>query len=301
MQTQQTLSIVKTLGLELSESHILEILNNNRDQLKNVHYPYIQNECEVLEEEVNETGNGVEDVRMLILINRHVAATHVFKIEPKDAEGLDDGLSAVAHVSCSFKIWADVVRNPETGRISSIWLDRELLADMGAFDPIFKVNGVETQNTAITEVLDQLLLNIDHADIIQALLQQRIVDIQDMPYDYLVLAICKIDGVQFEDLFRVHSPVKLQPDDERLYKSLAYNGLYGTCQDFDQHFDYEKQCFTTSFNELQLDTSMIIDFDMGISVVRLMLEEYNKSLWAEKFTMHHVLILDDQQEYAKAG
>lgn len=287
MNTQQTLNITDTLEHILTDDQIIAVLNQNKSALSNVYHPFIQNECAVFEEEVQSTLNGIQHVRQLIQIKRHIALMDIIYAGQSNED------TAVAHACCDFFVWADVMRDEETNHISSIALDSELLMDVDVLSPKFTVNGEITKNIAILELIDKLLLNIDHKEIIQDLLQKRLVDVQKYPHVYLVQAIGKIDGRIFVDFYKVYSPIELSTESQILYKSIAYCGLYGVCQDFSDQFDFKLDQYTKSFDQLHLAWSTMIDFDNGISIVRLIVDDWNSAaINQDELIMHHSLMID---------
>lgn len=248
-----------------------QMLKENANRLSSTQHPFIQTTIGVLDE--NGFDEGDVDIYLVLVVTRQIPlVTYV------------DDKPVVAVASCIFNMYADGVYDHDEGKYTSVLADRELLLgsdymtnqsdqeDILTID--FKINDTIQTDQEVINQLKNLLLTSDDEAYINGLLEKKFIVAPEQEA-YYVEAIHKINGEQFSHYYKVYSPKKLESEDEALYKSLAYSGLYGIAQDFNEGFDHKKQVFTKDFDDLTLSDSRMVDWDDGFSLVRLVVEPFD--------------------------
>lgn len=281
----------------INKALAMQMLQENANRLNSAQHPFIQTDFTILED--NELGDCSCDSYMLLDVTRQI---------PLVIYQGDNPVVAVA--SCIFNMFADAVYDLGEEQYTSVKVDAEILvgseylSDQSVHDEImqidYKINGVIQDDQEIIDLMKNLLFTIDDRDYIDDLLEKRLVESQ-LGHAYLVEAIHKINGLQYSHFYKMTSPYPLKSEDPHIYKSLAYSGLYGVSQDFCDNFDSEKQQYTKPFHELKLDTSTMVDWDDGFSLVRVLVQPFEAEHREQFDLMEHNLIPSEAQDrYDKA-
>lgn len=265
----------------------LQMLQENAERLSSTQHPFIQTDMTILED--NDLSDCESDRHLLIEVSRQIPMIIYQDDQP-----------VLAAASCIFNIFADAVYCEDKQAYTSIKVDTGLLMNSDYLnkqidsDEVtmvdFKINDTVQEDQDIIALMQNLLFTIDDAAYINELLETHFLAKQT-DIESFVIAIHKIDGLQFSQYYKVVSPFPLKDEDEHLYKSMAYSGMYGVCQDFAEDFDSPTAQYTKPFDALKLSTPDMVDWDYGISLVRLLVRPLREEdLNGDPLMTHHLKV-----------